>query len=113
VILPETIEPTYSDLAQRFIQLGLPPFRPRYVTDDFLLAQRIVRSTNAFYPVMHTSEAFGGLGAEFALLRDAIALPRHELCVAHAPHRPCGALAAAFEQLLVERYARARVGATG
>jgi DNA-binding transcriptional LysR family regulator len=112
VILPETIEPTYSDLAQRFIQLGLPPFRPRYVTDDFLLAQRIVRSTDAFYPLMHTSEAFGGLGAEFALLRDAVELPRHELCVAHAAQRPHGALAAAFEALLVERYTRSRLSAT-
>lgn len=111
VILPETIEPSYSDLAQRFVQHGLPPLRPRYVTDDFQLAQRIVRGTDAFYPLMHTSEDFGGLGAEFAILRDAIELPRHQLCVARAGHRQHDAIAAAFEQLLIERYRERRVRA--
>jgi DNA-binding transcriptional LysR family regulator len=105
VILPETIEPIYSDLAQRFIHYGLPPFRPHYVVDDFALACRIVRDTDAFYPVMHTNEEFGGLGAEYALLRDAIRLPKHELSVARPARRPMSAIASAFEQLLVERYA--------
>jgi DNA-binding transcriptional LysR family regulator len=113
VILPETIEPTYSDLAQRYSDHGLPPFRPRYVTDDFELARRLVRGTDAFYPLMHTSEEFGGLGEEFAILRDAIALPHHHLCVAHAAHRPQGAIAAAFVQLLVERFADGRTRAAG
>jgi len=105
VILPETIEPIYSDLAQRFIHYGLPPFRPHYVVDDFTLACRLVRDTDAFYPVMHTSEEFGGLGAEYALLRDAIRLPKHELSVARPARRPMSAIASAFEQLLVARYA--------
>jgi DNA-binding transcriptional LysR family regulator len=106
VILPETIEPTYSDLAQRFIRHRLPPLRPHYVTDDFGLACRLVRDTDAFYPVMHASDEFGGLGAEFALLRDALRLPKHELCVARAARRPQSAIASAFDQLLVERYAQ-------
>jgi DNA-binding transcriptional LysR family regulator len=113
VVLPETIEPTYSDLALRFQQLGLPPFRPRYVTDDFALAQRIVRGTEAFYPLMHTSDGFGGLGADFALLRDAIVLPAHQLCVARDAHRPWGALADRFVLLLRERYGEARIRAAG
>jgi DNA-binding transcriptional LysR family regulator len=111
VILPETIEPTYCDLAPRFIHHGLPPFRPHYVTDDFALACRIVRDTDAFYPVMHTSETFGGLGASFALLRDAIRIPSHELCVAQPARRPLSAVASAFRQLLVERYAKRNVRA--
>jgi DNA-binding transcriptional LysR family regulator len=106
VILPETIEPIYSELAQRFIHHRLPPLRPHYVTDDFGLACRLVRDTDAFYPLMHTSDAFGGLGAEFALLRDAIRLPKHDLCVARPVRRPLSSIASAFEQLLVERYAQ-------
>jgi LysR family pca operon transcriptional activator len=113
VILPETIEPTYSDLAQRFIHLGLPPFRPRYVADDFALAQRIVRGTDAFYPLMHTSEDFGGLDVEFDLVRDAIVLPQHQLSVARAVHRPWGPLAEGFVRLLRERYGEPLVRAVG
>ena len=111
VVLPETIEPTYSDLAQRFIHHGLAPFRPQYVTDDFDLARRIVRATDAFYPLMHISEGFGGLGNEFAILRDSIRLPEHQLCVAHPAHRPQSAVAAAFEKGLVERFAVRRAHA--
>ena len=112
-ILPETIEATYSDLAQRYLQLGLRPFRPKYVTDDFQLAQRLVRASDAFYPLMHTSETFGGLGAEFALLRDVISLPQHRLCVARAAQRQQSPSAEAFERLLVERYSPQRMRVVG
>jgi DNA-binding transcriptional LysR family regulator len=111
VIVPSTIEPTYSDLALRLLELGLQPFRPHYVADDFELARRIVRGTDAWYPLMHTSESFGGLGSEFGLLRDAIRLPPHHLSIAYAACRPKGAIAVAFERLLVERFAERRVRA--
>jgi DNA-binding transcriptional LysR family regulator len=109
VVLPETIEPTYSDLGQRFLQLGLPPFRPHYVADDFELARRLVRGTDAWYPLMHASEDFGGLDAQFAILRDVISLPRHHLSVAHPRQRPRTPTAAAFTQMLVERFSSPRV----
>ncbi len=111
VIVPSSIEPTYSDLALRVLELGLPPFRPHYVADDFELARRLVRGTDAWYPLMHTQESFGGLGAEFGLLRDAIQLPQHQLCIAHAANRPKGAIALAFERMLVERFAQRRMRA--
>jgi DNA-binding transcriptional LysR family regulator len=113
VILHEAVEATYSDLAQRFVQLGLPPLRPHYVTGDFQLARRLVQSTDAIYPLLHVSEAFGGLGAEFALLRDAIELPRHFLCVARAASRPAGAIAAGFADELAARFSRQTARAAG
>ena len=113
IILPEAVEATYSDLAQRFSQLGLAPLRPHSVTGDFQLARRLVRSTDAVYPLLHVSESFGGLGAQFALLRDAIELPRHFLCVARAASRPPGAIAGAFVDELTKRFAMPEVRPPG
>ncbi|MBM4382676.1 MAG: LysR family transcriptional regulator [Deltaproteobacteria bacterium] len=106
VILPESIEASYSDLAQRYAELGMPALRPRYVASDFDLACRLVRSSDAFFPVMHLSPSFGGLAADFFLARDVLALPPHHLSVAHAAGRTPSAAALAFEALLVGRHVR-------
>lgn len=111
VILPETIEPAYSDLAMRCAELRLPAPRPRYVTDDFELACRLVRASDAFYPLMHVRPSFGGLDARFLLLRDAIRLPPHQLSVARAAQRAPSALAEAFCALLASRYLAPSVAA--
>lgn len=104
VILPETIEPAHSDLAQRHVAHGLPPLRPRYVTDDFALARRLVDASDAYYPLMHVSPRFGGLEAEFWLLRDVLQLPEHQLAIARLARRTVSVAAAEFEQSLVDRY---------
>jgi DNA-binding transcriptional LysR family regulator len=111
VILPDTIEASYSDLAQRYAAHGLPPLRPRYVASDFGLVRRLVRSTDAFYPLMHVSSSFGGLDAEFFLARDVLRIPPHHLSVAHAANRAPDAAVVAFEQLLFDRYERRSIRA--
>lgn len=103
VILPETVEPTYSDIAQRFAYHGLPRFQPHYVTDDFGLVRRLVDRTNAFYPLMHPRPDFGGLEREFFMLRGAVDMPTHHVSYARAAHRPRSGAVAALEELLIER----------
>jgi DNA-binding transcriptional LysR family regulator len=112
-ILGESVEPTYSDIAQRYIHHGLPRFQPQYVSDDFALVQRLVRKTDAFFPLMHPSESFGGLESEFLMLRDAVEMPVHHVSFARAVHRPKTAAMEAFEQLLVDRLGPASRGSAG
>lgn len=100
-ILPESVEPMYSDIGQRFAHHELPPFQPRYVVDDFDLARRILRATDAVYPMMHPDPQFGGLGRHFGLLRDVLVLPSHFLSVAYSPARARSRAARRFEDLVV------------
>jgi DNA-binding transcriptional LysR family regulator len=103
VIFSASVEPTYSDLAQRYVHHGLPRFHPQYVTDDFGLVRRLVHKTDAFFPLMWSNESFGDLGRAFLLLRGVVLLPTHHISFARAAHRPKSAAIEALERLLVQR----------
>ena len=111
LILPESIEPIYSDIAQRFAHHGLPPFQPRYLIDDFDLVRRIVSATDAVYPLMHPDPQFGRLGRHFALLHDALMVPSHFISLAYASSRPKTAAAQRFEALITRKLVQAGAGA--
>jgi DNA-binding transcriptional LysR family regulator len=49
LILPESVEVTYSDIAQRYAHHAIPRLQPHYVTEDFDLVKRLVLSTDAFF----------------------------------------------------------------
>ncbi|MEQ8659919.1 MAG: LysR family transcriptional regulator [Gammaproteobacteria bacterium] len=102
MILPESIEPTYSDIAQRYARHGLPRLKPHYVTNNFELIKALLRVTDAFLPMLHPDPAFGTLAEDFAFLRDVVHLPPHHLSYARAPHRPRTRVIEALEQVLVE-----------
>jgi LysR family pca operon transcriptional activator len=103
VILPENVDATYADIAQRYIHHGLPRLQAHYVTNNFRLAARLVRATDAFYPLMHPSEKFDDLAERgFVLLRDAVEMPLSYLSFARAANRPKTGVIAAFEKQLVE-----------
>lgn len=102
-ILPRSVEPTYSDVAARFAHHGLPALQPRYAVDDFNVILRIVRATDAVYPLMSPDPKFHGLGAYAALLQDALDLPTHFISVAHVTTRPTSAAAERFQGLLEAR----------
>jgi len=106
-ILPRSVEPTYSDVAQRFAHHGLPALEPRYAVDDFNVILRIVRATDAVYPLMNPDPQFSGLGQYAALLQDALELPIHYVSVASASTRPKSAAAERFASLMAARYERA------
>ena len=99
-VMPRSVEPTYSDMAQRFAAHGLPPFSPHYAVDDFNVILRIVRHTDAIYPLMSPYSDFGGAGNHAALLQDAIEYPEHHITLAYAAGRPRGAAAVRFAELL-------------
>jgi hypothetical protein len=94
-----------SVMAQRYLHHALPRLQPHYVTDNFELVKLLVRATDAYYPLMHTSDSFGGLDGRYLLLRDAVEMPPHHLSYAVATHRPRTNVVTAFEKLLTETLA--------
>lgn len=102
VILPEIVEPGYTDIGRRYAALGLPDLKPRYVSSNIFLILEFVRRTDAYFPVMHPSPKFGGLAKEFVLLKDIIQIPSHFFGFARANARPRTRAAAIFEAMLIE-----------
>ncbi len=104
VILPQSIEPSHSDLARRFTELGLPPLKPQYVTNSFELMLALIRVTDAFLLMLHPAPDFAGLGRHFALLRDVLRVPPHFVSIARASRRPTTQVVSLFEQALAQAF---------
>lgn len=105
-ILPESVEPIYSDIGQRFTHYGLPPFQPRYVVENFEIVRQIVNATDAIYPLTSPDPSFGTLQRQFALLQGVAKLPSHVICLAYPTTRPKSAAALRFEALIIEGLGR-------
>lgn len=102
-IMSEIVDPTYSDLAQRYVLHGLPRFQAHYVAEDFELVQRLVTRTDAFFPLMSLDASFWGLGERFLLLRDTVVLPPQHVSFACARERPRSTAVEALGRVLFER----------
>jgi len=101
IVLPESVEPIYSDVAQRFVHHGLPPFQPHYVVDDTDTMARILKATDAIHP-LHSPD-FRHIGPNYSLLPDALDLPPHFIAVAYSASRPRSPAAERFAALIAER----------
>ena len=105
IVLPQSIEPSHSDIARRYAELGLPPLQPQYVTNSFELMLAVLKVTDAFLLMLHPDDDFGGLERCCALLRDAVRMPAHFVSVARASQRPRTQVVGLFEQALREEFA--------
>lgn len=105
IVLPQSIEPSHSDIARRYAELGLPPLQPQYVTNSFELMLAVLKVTDAFLLMLHPDDDFGGLERCYALLRDAVRMPAHFVSVARASQRPRSQVVGLFEQALREEFA--------
>ena len=100
IILPQSIEPSQSDIARRYAELALPPLKPQYVTNSFELMLMLIRVTDAFLLMMHPEDDFGGMARHYLLLRDVVRIPAHFVSVARASQRPLTQVVGLFEQAL-------------
>ena len=107
LILPESVEPTYSDIALRYAENGLPALKPHYVTNNWELIKRLLRNTDAFFPLMYPDDSFGGLERRYLVLRDVVHIPTHFISVAHVPGRTRSRTVDIFEQTLRAAFAPA------
>lgn len=101
LILPESVEPAYADIAQRYAHHALPALRPHYVTSDPDLIGSLLHKTDAFLPIMHPSPTFGGLDQHFLMLRDVVQLPIQYLSYARAAYRPRSRVVEVYERFLL------------
>lgn len=107
IVLPQSVEPSQSDLAKRYAELGLPPLKPQYSTNSFELMLALLRATDAFMMMLHPAADFGGLGRHFLLLPDAVRMPTHFVAVARAAQRPRTRVMVLFEQALAAGFGAA------
>jgi DNA-binding transcriptional LysR family regulator len=113
IILPQSVEPSHSDIARRYSELGLPPLKPQYVTNSFELMLMLIKATDAFLLMMHPDDDFGGMAHCCALLRDAVRIPAHFVSVARASQRPSTQVVGLFEQALRAQFVAAQAPAAG
>ena len=102
VILPASVDPTYSTIAQRYMEHNLPPLQPHYVTDDWELIQTLLKSSDAYHPHLYpgTSSADEGL----LILKDLVTVPEHRLSLALSKLYPKSQATRLFEALMVASY---------
>ena len=101
VILPASVEPIYSDIAQRYAHNGLPPPQPQYVADDINLIMELVSSTDAYHPLHHPSPRFGDLANNYLLLQNLVKMPKHHVSLASSTTQPLDEVTSLFERTLV------------
>lgn len=107
VILPESVNPVYSDTAKRYALHDLDPPKPRYVTDDIDLVLQLVSTTDAWFPLMQPSPTFGSLDEHFWVLRDVVEMPTHYLSIARSSIHTSSPLTEKLLNLVVSQFARA------
>ncbi len=103
VILPASVEPVYSDTAQRYAENNLPPVQPRYAVDDWELTSQIINATDAFCPMVNSASNLDDMARSFFIVRDVVKMPLHYVSIAHSPSRPKTALTELFQELMMAR----------
>ncbi len=100
LVLPESVDAVYSDLATRYTANGLPAVSARYVTDDMTLVISLLNSTDAFYPLNTIAEVMDFLRADLKMISGVVEFPQHFVCISTMKHRPATAAASAFVDMV-------------
>lgn len=100
LIMPSSVDPIYSDTAQRYLHNNLPTPAPHYITDDVELIKDLVRSTDAYHPITYSGEVL--LDDGLVILHDVISLSEHQVSIAFANSHPKTEVALIFERLMRE-----------
>lgn len=95
-ILPETVEWFHRDLASLDDELGLPPLKAKYITDEFDLIFSLINTTDAYFPIMTVQRSMDELGQQFSIIPIERDRPRHHLCVAFPKTRGVSPLVSRF-----------------
>lgn len=98
MVMFETLQSTYSDMALRHAHYGLPPFQARYVLDDTTTIWRLLLATDAVCP--YNSRDFSEVPDHFALLKDVVEMPDNAFAVAENTLRATSPAARHFASLL-------------
>jgi DNA-binding transcriptional LysR family regulator len=100
IVLPGSVDPTYTDIAQRYAHHGLPPPQPHYITDDWTLIQRLIKNSDAFHPLVYADPTT--VDDDLEILHDVVQLSEHQVSIAFSKFHPRSEAGTAFEQLMKE-----------
>lgn len=84
LVLPASIDPIYTDLAQVYARHKLPPMAVQYSVDDFETLKTVITQTNAFAPALAINTAFRPLSNYFEILEGIIDMPTQSVGMATA-----------------------------
>lgn len=98
VVMPSSVDPTYSDTAGRYLQHNLAMPQPHYITDDWEMIQDLVRATDAYHPITYPETL--RLDDGLTILEDVLKLSEHQVSIAFSRAHPRSEAAELFEQLM-------------
>jgi len=84
LLLPASIDPMYTDLAEIYARNKLPPMSVHYSVDDFETLKTVLAQTNAFSSALAVNSSFKPLSKHFEILRDVIDMPTQAVGIATA-----------------------------
>ncbi len=98
LVMPSSVDPTYSDTAQRYLEHNLPMPQPHYMTDDWELIKDLVRVTDAYSPITYPGNP--PLDDGLIILENVIRLSEHQVSIAFSRAHPRSEASELFEQLM-------------
>lgn len=103
LLIPETVETHYSQLAHRYAVNGLA-MQPHYVTDHPYLIRSIIRNTDAYHVHHNPDPEFTAIRQDFDVLTGVVQMPTRYFCVAVSPAHPKTAAYQLFESILFDDF---------
>lgn len=107
-VIPATLDPLLTDIAQIYARHRLQRFQPQYAVDDFDLMRRIVNATDAFAPIISLEPRFGTLRDRFFLLEDVVRMPVQSMAIAMSRNRTLSPAARTFIETARQELGRHR-----
>lgn len=87
LLVPESVEAHYSQLAQRYAANGLI-MQPHYVTDSPFLIRTLIKNSDAFHLHHNPDPDFTVLRKDFDFITGIVNMPARYFCVASPPSHP-------------------------
>lgn len=103
ILLPTSVDPTYTDIAQRYVHHNLPLPQPHYITDDWELIKDLVRSSDAFHPIVY--DAALTLDDDLEVLDGIARMSEHRVSLGFSKINPKSEVATLFEALMKQNVA--------
>ena len=87
IVVPATVEPIHTDMAQIYAKHGLAPMKPYYIADSLEYIEAFISNSDAFCPILSLKEHFGRLGRQYFIYQDVVDMPAKLLCSATPSNR--------------------------
>jgi len=102
LVQPASMGDLHADIEQAYIRNNLPPRRGQYVTDDYVIAKRIVLATDAFTPLLGLKGDVRYMDDRFHILENALNVTPQQIVLAYSLGTTLSPAAIQFRDILHE-----------